>query len=211
MARPCSIIHADSKRFRKPEYANAQRVVELLRFHAGQDSYLEFEGGESDLDPLLELTSVRASWQDVWPVCSEKAKTVGDWGTRHGGRQDQQQRSCSNYTATSKAVVKTRSSAPSSSRVHASRYSSKPLPKLSAALVDEVNTDSSSAGEEKLHHGQSSARSSSTKLKNIPLPTNMRSISETDTPVVRGTRIPIQCGPYQDRCDSMCIGRMKRM
>ena len=27
-------IHADSKRFRKPEYANAQRVVELLRFHA---------------------------------------------------------------------------------------------------------------------------------------------------------------------------------
>lgn len=27
-------IHADSKRFRKPKYANAQRVVELLRFHA---------------------------------------------------------------------------------------------------------------------------------------------------------------------------------
>ena len=29
------------------------------------------------------------------------------------------------------------------------------------------------------------------KLKNIPLPTNMRTVSPTDTPVVRGTRLPV--------------------
>ena len=189
-------IHADSKRFRKPEYANAQRVVELLRFHADKIHTWNSKVENLDLDPkLLELTkrpgelarrmaSLFGKGEDGL-VIGALAMVVDKISNKvlfelyryfEGRREDQKQR-----TVFIKGARKS---------VHL-----KPLSKLSAAIVDEVQYLILLAVKVKLQSWPKLGKVIiDEKLKNIPLPTNMRSISETDTPVVRGTRMPINVG-----------------
>lgn len=198
-------IHADSKRFRKPAYANAQRVVELLRFHADKihtwnakvenEEYipkkvalLQQRPGEfarrlntliakvqrktfvaSVLDPAVELIG---EFRKITEKISNKV-LFELYAYFEDRRKDQIQRSV--FIKGKRKPVKLR-----------------PLNKLEDKLVDYVQ-----------HHIVLSVKQKfaawpklgkviiDEKLKNIPLPTNMRSISETDTPVVRGTRMPI--------------------
>ena len=186
-------IHADSKRFRKPEYANAQRVVELLRFHADKIHTWNSKVENLDLDPkLLELTkrpgelarrmaSLFGKGEDGL-VIGALAMVVDKISNKvlfelyryfEGRREDQKQRTVFIKGARKPVQLK-------------------PLSKLSAALVDEVQYLILLAVKVKLQSWPKLGKVIiDEKLKNIPLPTNMRSISETDTPVVRGTRIPI--------------------
>ena len=186
-------IHADSKRFRKPAYANAQRVVELLRFHADKIHTWNAKVENLDLDPkLLELTkrpgelarrlaSLFGKGEDglvigaLGMVASKISNKVLFELYRYfeGRREDQKQRTI--FIKGARKPVKLT-----------------PLPKLSSALVDEVQYMILLAVKVKLQSWPKLGKVIiDEKLKNIPLPTNMRSISETDTPVVRGTRIPI--------------------
>lgn len=186
-------IHADSKRFRKPEYTNAQRVVELLRFHADKIHTWNSKVENLDLDPkLLELTkrpgelarrmaSLFGKGEDGL-VIGALAMVVDKISNKvlfelyryfEGRREDQKQRTVFIKGARKPVQLK-------------------PLSKLSAALVDEVQYLILLAVKVKLQSWPKLGKVIiDEKLKNIPLPTNMRSISETDTPVVRGTRIPI--------------------
>lgn len=186
-------IHADSKRFRKPKYANAQRVVELLRFHADKIHTWNAKVENLDLDPkLLELTkrpgelarrlaSLFGKGEDglvigaLGMVASKISNKVLFELYRYfeGRREDQKQRTVFIKGARKPVQLK-------------------PLSKLSAALVDEVQYLILLAVKVKLQSWPKLGKVIiDEKLKNIPLPTNMRSISETDTPVVRGTRMPI--------------------
>lgn len=186
-------IHADSKRFRKPCYANVQRVVELLRFHADKIHTWNAKVENLDLDPkLLELTkrpgelarrlaSLFGKGEDglvigaLGMVASKISNKVLFELYRYfeGRREDQKQRTV--FIKGARKPVKLT-----------------PLPKLSAALVDEVQYMILLAVKVKLQSWPKLGKVIiDEKLKNIPLPTNMRSISETDTPVVRGTRMPI--------------------
>ena len=186
-------IHADSKRFRKPCYANVQRVVELLRFHADKIHTWNAKVENLDLDPkLLELTkrpgelarrmaSLFGKGEDglvigaLAMVASKISNKVLFELYRYfeGRREDQKQRIV--FIKGARKPVKLT-----------------PLPKLSAALVDEVQYLILLTVKVKLQSWPKLGKVIiDEKLKNIPLPTNMRSISETDTPVVRGTRMPI--------------------
>ena len=186
-------IHADSKRFRKPCYANAQRVVELLRFHADKIHTWNSKVENLDLDPkLLELikrpgelarrmASLFGKGEDglVIGALAMVADKISNkvlfelYRYFEGRREDQKQRTVFIKGARKPVQLK-------------------PLPKLSAALVDEVQYLILLTVKVKLQSWPKLGKVViDEKLKNIPLPTNMRSVSETDTPVVRGTRMPI--------------------
>ena len=186
-------IHADSKRFRKPKYANAQRVVELLRFHADKIHTWNAKVENLDLDPkLLELikrpgelarrmASLFGKGEDglvigALAIVADKIsnKVLFElYRYFEGRREDQKQRTIFIKGARKPVQLK-------------------PLPKLSAALVDEVQYLILLTVKVKLQSWPKLGKVIiDEKLKNIPLPTNMRNISETDTPVVRGTRMPI--------------------
>ena len=186
-------IHADSKRFRKLCYANAQRVVELLRFHADKIHTWNAKVENLDLDPKLvelikrpgelarRMASLFGKGEDglVIGALAMVADKISNkvlfelYRYFEGRREDQKQRTVFIKGARKPVQLK-------------------PLPKLSAALVDEVQYLILLTVKVKLQSWPKLGKVIiDEKLKNIPLPTNMRSISETDTPVVRGTRMPI--------------------
>lgn len=197
-------IHADSKRFRKPEYANAQRVVELLRFHADKihtwnakvESWcfsnevfelLNQRPGEfaRRLNSLLSAKKVGHALSAIWPyetVIRRFGKVAHKISNKvlfelyryfEGRREDQKQRTVF-IKGARKPVNLT------------------PLEALPKQVVDQIQDAILGAVMEKLQSWPKLGKVIiDEKLKNIPLPTNMRSISETDIPVVRGTRIPI--------------------
>ena len=186
-------IHADSKRFRKPEYANAQRVVELLRFHADKihtwNAKVERMNFAERLNDLMlrpgefarRLNSLLGGCKDnviinafalVAPQISNKV-LFELYRYFEGRREDQKQRTVF-IKGARKPVNLT------------------PLEALPKQVVDQIQDAILGAVMEKLQSWPKLGKVIiDEKLKNIPLPTNMRSISETDTPTVRGTRMPI--------------------
>lgn len=186
-------IHADSKRFRKPEYANAQRVVELLRFHADKihtwNAKVERMNFAERLNDLMlrpgefarRLNSLLGGCKDnviinafalVAPQISNKV-LFELYRYFEGRREDQKQRIVF-IKGARKPVNLT------------------PLEALPKQVVDQIQDAILGAVMEKFQSWPKLGKVIiDEKLKNIPLPANMRSISETDTPVVRGTRIPI--------------------
>lgn len=197
-------IHADSKRFRKPYYANAQRVVELLRFHADKihtwnakvekwqlsnDVFelLNQRPGEfaRRLNSLLSQKKVGYALKAMWPyeTVIRRFSGVADkisnkvlfelYTYFEGRREDQKQRTV--FIKGARKPVKLM-----------------PLEALPNGVVDKVQDVILAAVKGKLFEWPKLGKVIiDKKLKNIPLPTNMRSVSETDTPVVRGTRMPI--------------------
>lgn len=196
-------IHADSKRFRKPCYANAQRVVELLRFHAdkihtwnakvenlsllsGRLELLMQRPGEfaRRLNSLLSACCTPIGWPESiiyrilasFRLVSEKIsnKVLFElYRYFEDRREDQKQRTV--FIKGARKPVKL-----------------EPLKVLPGSLVTEVQNIILSTIRCKFQSWPKFGKVIiDEKLKNIPLPTNMRSISETDTPVVRGTRMPI--------------------
>ena len=196
-------IHADSKHFRKPYYANAQRVVELLRFHAdnihtwnakvenlsllsGRLELLMQRPGEfaRRLNSLLSACCTPIGWSERivyrilanFRLVSEKIsnKVLFElYRYFEDRREDQKQRTV--FIKGARKPVKL-----------------EPLKALPGSLVTEVQNIILSTIRCKLQSWPKLGKVIiDEKLKNIPLPTNMRSISETDTPVVRGTRMPI--------------------
>lgn len=196
-------IHADSKRFRKPAYANAQRVVELLRFHAdkihtwnakvenlsllsGRLELLMQRPGEfaRRLNRLLSTCCTPRGWSESivyrilvnFRLVSEKIsnKVLFElYRYFEDRREDQKQRTV--FIKGARKPVKL-----------------EPLKAMPGSLVTEVQNIILSTFRCKLRSWPKLGKVIiDEKLKNIPLPTNMRSISETDTPVVRGTRMPI--------------------
>lgn len=197
-------IHADSKRFRKPAYANAQRVVELLRFHADKihtwnakvekwqlsnDVFelLNQRPGEfaRRLNSLLSQKKVGYALKAMWPyetvirrfsgvVDKISNKVLFELYTYFEGRRDDQKQRTVFIKGTRKPVKLT------------------PLEAMPKELVDLIQSTILGAITRKFAAWPKLGKVIiDEKLKNIPLPTNMRSISETDTPVVRGTRMPI--------------------
>lgn len=196
-------IHADSKRFRKPEYANAKRVVELLRFHADKihtwNSKVENLSLLSDrlkflmqrpgefarrLNGLISACCTSVTWPNMigcktlssFRLVSDKVsnKVLFElYAYFEGRREDQKQRTI--FIKGARKPVKLT-----------------PLEALPKGVVDQVQQAILDAVKQKLQSWPELGKVIiDEKLKNIPLPTNMRSISETDTPVVRGTRMPI--------------------
>ena len=199
-------IHADSKRFRKPKYANAQRVVELLRFHAdkihtwnAKVENLEFciklhELSKRPGELARRLNALLLEAQGKKIFANTRAESAEDvvvsWfkSVAHkisnkvlfelytyfeGRRKDQKQRTV--FIKGARKPVKLT-----------------PLKAFSKDIVDKVQDEIITAVRGKLIEWPKLGKVIiDKKLKNIPLPTNMRSISETDTPVVRGTRMPI--------------------
>ena len=197
-------IHADSKRFRKPAYANAQRVVELLRFHADKihtwnakvekwqlsnDVFelLNQRPGEfaRRLNSLLSQKKVGYALKAMWPYetvirrFSGVAHKISNkvlfelYTYFEGRREDQKQRTV--FIKGARKPVKLT-----------------PLERLPKELVDQVQEVVLDAVKQKFQSWPKLGKVIiDEKLKNIPLPTNMRSVSETDTPMARGTRMPI--------------------
>ena len=197
-------IHADSKRFRKPEYANAQRVVELLRFHADkihtwnakvENTWRSFTALEllkqrpgefaRRLNKILSELCGPHNWielESVQVILTEFAEVANKISNKvlfelytyfEGRREDQKQRTV--FIKGARKPVKLN-----------------PLEALPKGVVDKVHDIILAAVKGKLFAWPKLGKVIiDEKLKNIPLPTNMRSISETDTSVVRGTRIPI--------------------
>ena len=199
-------IHADSKRFRKPCYANAQRVVELLRFHAdkihtwnAKIENLEFciklhelSKRPGELARRLNALLLEAQGKKIFAntrvdpaenVAVSWFRSVADkisnkvlfelYTYFEGRREDQKQRTV--FIKGARKPVKLT-----------------PLKALPMDIVDKVQDEIITAVKGKLVAWPKLGKIIiDEKLKNIPLPTNMRSISETDTPVVRGTRMPI--------------------
>lgn len=190
-------IHADSKRFRNPKYENAQRVVELLRFHADKihtwNSKVEKADFHCTLDELLKrpgefarrlnsLISGCSSSLAVEMIVEDFSKVASKISNKvlfelytyfEGRREDQKQRTV--FIKGARKPVKLT-----------------PLEALPKQVVDQVQEAVLDAVKQKFQSWPKLGKVIiDEKLKNIPLPTNMRSISETDTPVVRGTRMPI--------------------
>ena len=199
-------IHADSKRFRKPAYANAQRVVELLRFHAdkihtwnAKIENLEFcvklhelSKRPGELARRLNSLLLKAQGKKIFAntrvesaedVVVSWFRSVADkisnkvlfelYTYFEVRREDQKQRTV--FIKGARKPVKLT-----------------PLKALSKDIVDKVQDVILAAVKGKLFEWPKLGKVIiDENLKNIPLPTNMRSISETDTPVVRGTRMPI--------------------
>lgn len=185
-------IHADSKRFRKPAYANAQRVVELLRFHADKihtwNAKVEAMGFYHKLTELSkrpgELSrrlnvllgqnaiAVMSSFASVAHKISNKV-LFELYNYFEGRRKDQKQRTV--FIKGARKPVKL-----------------EPLEALNETLVNDMQFVILDVIKKKFTEWPKLGKVIiDEKLKNIPLPTNMRSISETDMPVVRGTRMPI--------------------
>ena len=199
-------IHADSKRFRKPKYANAQRVVELLRFHADKihtwnakvenlkfdEKFYELSKRPGELARRLNALLLEAKGKKMFTntrigpaedVVVSWFKSVANkisnkvlfelYTYFEGRREDQKQRTV--FIKGARKPVKLT-----------------PLEALSKSIVDKVQDVILAAVKGKLFAWPKLGKVIiDEKLKNIPLPTNMRSISETDTPVARGTRMPI--------------------
>lgn len=199
-------IHADSKRFRKPEYTNAQRVVELLRFHADKihtwNSKVEnlkfgvklheLSKRPGELARRLNSLLLKAQGKKIFANTriDSAEDAVVSWfrSVAHkisnkvlfelytyfeGRREDQKQRTV--FIKGSRKPVKLT-----------------PLKAFPKDIVDKVQNEIITAVRGKFIEWPKLGKVIiDEKLKNIPLPTNMRSISETDTPVVRGTRMPI--------------------
>lgn len=199
-------IHADSKRFRTPEYENAQRVVEILRFHEKKIQTwnskveninfctklyeLSKRPGElaRRLNSLLLQSQGKRIFANTETVPAEDVVVSWFRSVAHkisnkvlfelytyfeGRREDQKQRTV--FIKGARKPVKL-----------------EPLEKLPKGIVDKVQAVILEAVKSKFAAWPKMGKVIiDEKLKNIPLPTNMRSISETDTPVVRGTRMPI--------------------
>ena len=199
-------IHADSKRFRKQKYANAQRVVELLRFHAdkihtwnAKIENLEFciklhelSKRPGELARRLNALLLEAQGKKIFANTrvDPAEDVVVSWfrSVAHkisnkvlfelytyfeGRREDQKQRTV--FIKGARKPVKLT-----------------PLEALPKDIVDKVQDVIITSVKGKLIEWPKLGKVIiDEKLKNIPLPTNMRSISETDTPMVRGTRMPI--------------------
>lgn len=198
-------IHADSKRFRTPMYENAQRVVEILRFHekkiqtwnskventwlsTHRYELLQQRPGEfaRRLNRLLSDCFVNESkvWKEtamnqVLGQFAEVANKISNkvlfelYTYFEGRREDQKQRTV--FIKGARKPVKL-----------------EPLEKLPKEIVDRVQEAILNAVKSKFAAWPKMGKVIiDEQLKNIPLPTNMRSISETDKPVVRGTRMPI--------------------
>lgn len=201
-------IHADSKRFRTPMYENAQRVVEILRFHEKkiqtwnakvENSWLSTHRYEllqqrpgefaRRLNKLLSDCFVNESkvWKETAmnQVLGQFAAVANKISNKvlfelytyfEGRREDQKQRTV--FIKGARKPVKL-----------------EPLEKLPKGIVDRVQEVILNAVKSKFAAWPQMGKVIiDEQLKNIPLPTNMRSISETDKPVVRGTRMPINVG-----------------
>lgn len=200
-------IHADSKRFRTPMYENAQRVVEILRFHekkiqtwnskvenetisAYKYNLLRQKPGEfaRQLNRLLlgcvvdgvirgegYVNQVIYNFESIAHKISNKV-LFELYTYFEGRREDQKQRTVFIKGARKPVELE-------------------PLEKLPKEIVDKVQAVILNAVKSKFAAWPQMGKVIiDERLKNIPLPTNMRSVSETDTPVVRGTRMPINVG-----------------
>lgn len=199
-------IHADSKCFRTPEYVNAQRVVEILRFHEKKIQTwnskveninfftklyeLSKRPGElaRRLNSLLLQSQGKRIFANTETVPAEDVVVSWFRSVAHkisnkvlfelytyfeGRREDQKQRTV--FIKGARKPVKL-----------------EPLEKLPKEIVDRVQEVILNAVKSKFAAWPKMGKVIiDEQLKNIPLPTNMRSISETDKPVVRGTRMPI--------------------
>ena len=198
-------IHADSKRFRTPMYENAQRVVQTLRFHEKkiqtwnskvENSWLSTHRYEllqqrpgefaRRLNRLLSDCFVNESkfWKETAmnQVLGQFAAVAHKISNKvlfelytyfESRREDQKQRTV--FIKGARKPMKL-----------------EPLEKLPKGIVDKVQAVILEAVKSKFAAWPQMGKVIiDEQLKNIPLPTNMRSISETDTPVVRGTRMPI--------------------
>ena len=185
-------IHADSKRYRKPEYENAQRVVEILRFHKKKiHTWNEKVEGMEFWTKLTELAKRPGELarrlnmllgQNAIAVQSIFASVAGKISNKvlfelytyfEGRRKDQKQRTV--FIKGARKPVKL-----------------EPLEALPKDVVDNIQDVILNAVKQKFQAWPTLGKVIiDEQLKNIPLPTNMRSISETDIPVVRGTRMPI--------------------
>lgn len=197
-------IHADNKRFRTPMYENAQRVVQILRFHEKniktwnakvENSWRSFTALEllkqrpgefaRRLNKILSELCGPHNWielESVQVILTEFAEVANKISNKvlfelytyfEGRREDQKQRTV--FIKGARKPVKL-----------------EPLKKLPKEIVDRVQEVILDAVKSKFAAWPKMGKVIiDEQLKNIPLPTNMRSISETDTPVVRGTRMPI--------------------
>lgn len=191
-------IHADSKRFRTPMYENAQRVVETLRFHEKKIQtwnakvenigHLHYKLEELRKRPgefarrLNSLFSEYLTVRGVDMIMEDFSKVANKISNKvlfelytyfEGRREDQKQRTV--FIKGARKPVKL-----------------EPLEKLPKEIVDRVQEVILESVKSKFAAWPKMGKVIiDEQLKNIPLPTNMRSISETDTPVVRGTRMPI--------------------
>lgn len=186
-------IHADSKHFRTPMYENAQRVVEILRFHEkkiqtwnGFIEGLHFDGKIIELmkrpgEFARRLNSLLGGYSDNVIIASFATvahkisnKVLFELYTYfESRREDQKQRTV--FIKGARKPVKL-----------------EPLEKLPKEIVDKLQAVILNAVKSKFAAWPQMGKVIiDERLKNIPLPTNMRSVSETDTPVVRGTRMPI--------------------
>ena len=186
-------IHADSKRYRKPEYENAQRVVEILRFHEknihtwnakveGMDfgeKLEELVKRPGELARRLNSLLRHGKFEPVvgaFATVAEKIsnKVLFELYTYFEGRREDQKRRTVFIKGTRKPVKL------------------EPLEALPKEIVDNIQDVILNAVKQKFQAWPTLGKVIiDEQLKNIPLPTNMRSISETDTPIVRGTRMPI--------------------
>ena len=191
-------IHADNNRFRTPEYENAQRVVEILRFHEKKIQtwnskvenigHLHYKLEELRKRPgefarrLNSLFSEHLTVRGVDMIMEDFSKVAHKISNKvlfelytyfEGRRENQKQRTV--FIKGARKPVKLA-----------------PLEKLPKGIVDKVQAVILEAVKSKFAAWPKMGKVIiDEQLKNIPLPTNMRSISETDKPVVRGTRMPI--------------------
>ena len=199
-------MHADSKRYHKPAYQNAQKAVELLRFHDDKIQTWNSKVENSSGNRQLELLKQRPG-----EFARKLNKLIKDFGSEEVVKK------ADDVTDLKKMLAHFREIAPRISnkvlfelyRYFEGRYekqvqrtvfikgSRKPkklvsMDALPAETIDEVQEVILSAIRSKLTAWPKMGKVVlDEKLKNIPLPTNMRTVSETDVPMVRGTRIPI--------------------
>lgn len=196
-------IHADSCRYRRPGYANALRVVELVRFHADHIrswqsrveqtlhsaaalDLLKQRPGEfarrlgsllagciGGADTAMSVTDVTDAFAAVASQVSNKV--LFELYTYFEGRRTDQTLRTVFVKGARKPVKLT------------------PLDRLPADVVDRMQQVILDGVRHKFTAWPSLGRVViDDRLKGLPLPTNMRSVSETDAPMARGTRMPIR-------------------
>lgn len=200
-------IHADSKPFRKA-FPEAQRVVNLIRWHEKRISTWNSRvENAADIDEQLHLLAQRPGElaRRLNALMKKNIGTIGStgniWGA--GGIGGILNAFASVAPSISNKVLfelfgyfegrrtpqRQRTVFVKGCRTPIRLPLQEPLPTV---LVDEVQRIILAAIWRKLAVWPPLGEVIiDEQLKNIPLPTNMRSVSETDTPVVRGTRLPI--------------------
>lgn len=198
-------IHADSKPFRKA-FPEAQRIVNLIRWHEDRiptwNSKVE---NTADIDEQLRLLCQRPGElaRRLNGLLKSNIGTIGNVGTiilwGVGGILNAFASVAPSISNKVLFELFSYFEGRRKSRTRAIYIKGKRKPvvlpvqeALPEALVDEVQRIITDAICSKFAAWPAMGDVViDEQLKNIPLPTNMRTVSPTDTPVVRGTRLPI--------------------